>query len=37
MDSRIPINDKECEDVVIGSLLTDKDVFSDIQDMEKPH
>lgn len=33
MDSRIPINDKECEDVVIGSLLTDKDVFSDIQDI----
>lgn len=33
MEGRIPINDKECEDVVIGSLLSDRNTLSDVRDI----
>lgn len=33
MEDRIPINDKECEDVVIGSLLSDRNALSDVRDI----
>ena len=33
MEDRIPINDKECEDTVIGSLLSDRNALSDVRDI----
>lgn len=33
MEDRIPINDKECEDVMIGTLISDRNAFNTVRDI----
>ena len=33
MESRMPINDKDCEDIVIGSIMTDRDAYNEVRDI----
>lgn len=33
MESRLPISDKECEDIVIGSIMSDKDAYNEVRDI----
>ncbi len=33
MESRLPINDKDCEDIVIGSIMTDRDAYNEVRDI----
>ena len=33
MESRLPINDKNCEDIVIGSIMTDRDAYNEVRDI----
>ncbi len=33
MESRLPINDKDCEDIVIGSMITDRDTYNEVRDI----
>ena len=33
MERRLPINDKDCEDIVIGSIMTDRDTYNEVRDI----
>ena len=33
MESRLPINDKDCEDIVIGTIISDHNAFNDVRDI----